>query len=338
MAQKSSKNCSSGDSDAAEVWEPLGEQRYPLVSLDFWESVAKGSRRISSPGRWPGYLHHTFEQVREEIRRKNILNGGGELLLGVGLPALLYPLPDEGSEMKQKACGLGVILTCNQIPWMPPGSLAFQKLNLNLCLCAVGGAYLPHRLVVSLSGNKGKGSRGPLQGSWESPRENPHCFWGQEFHSQCQFVLYMFPFRWLQVFSFCLWSFGNHWWEKAELVYLAKQTSARDVPAWEHCLGAIRHPRNQSAQQGTREVAGVTVVTEDQGSCQLRLGPEWCWCSSSCSEFLPPWLASCSSAVKYLIFTLGSYLWHRCLAATAYGSLALPPATAILAQQSSGSF
>ena len=82
----------------------------------------------------------------------------------------------EGSEMKQKACGLGVILTCDQIPWMPPGSLAFQKLNLNLCLCAVGGAYLPHRLVVSLSGNKGKGSRGPLQGSWESPRDNPHCF------------------------------------------------------------------------------------------------------------------------------------------------------------------
>ena len=173
--------------------EPLCEQRYPLVSLCFWESGAKGSRSwsrmISSPGRWPGYLHHAFEQVREEIRRKDILNGAGKLLLGVGLPALLYPLPDEGSEMKQKACGLGVILTWDQIPWMPPGSLAFQKLNLNLCLCAVRGAYLPHWLVVSLSGNKGKRSRGPFQGSWESPRDNPHCFWGQEFHSQCQFVL-----------------------------------------------------------------------------------------------------------------------------------------------------
>ena len=56
--------------------EPLCEQRYPLVSLCFWESGAKGSRSwsrmISSPGRWPGYLHHAFEQVREEIRRKDI--------------------------------------------------------------------------------------------------------------------------------------------------------------------------------------------------------------------------------------------------------------------------
>ena len=106
--------------------------------------------------------------MREEIRRKDILNSAGKLLLGLGLPALLYPLPDEGSEMKQKACGLGVILTWDQIPWMAPGSLAFQKLNLNLCLCAVGGAYLPHRLVVSLSGNKGKRSLSAWRLNWSN--------------------------------------------------------------------------------------------------------------------------------------------------------------------------
>ena len=140
---RSGKSCSSGDSDAAEVWEPPDEQRYPLVPLCFWESAAKGAgswlRRRSSPARWLGSRHHAFEQVGEEVRRKDILSDAGNLLLGVGFACPFISSPwSEESVMECQAGGLGVTLTWVQIPLRFPGSLVFWKLNLSFYLCTVG--------------------------------------------------------------------------------------------------------------------------------------------------------------------------------------------------------
>ena len=59
-----------------------------------------------------------------------------------------------------------------EVPWLS----CFLEVKPQFLPLYSGGVYLLHLPVVRLSENKGKGPRGHFQGSWESPRDNSHCF------------------------------------------------------------------------------------------------------------------------------------------------------------------